>query len=67
MMAKVMLETKGVEVSLPLPRMTYEEAMNSYGSDKPDTRFGMLLTDVSDIVKDTEFKVFSSALPTAVL
>ncbi len=42
MMAKVMLETKGVEVPLPLPRMTYEEAMNSYGSDKPDTRFGML-------------------------
>ncbi len=62
MMAKVMLETKGVEVPLPLPRMTYEEAMNSYGSDKPDTRFGMLLTDVSDIVKDTEFKVFSSAV-----
>ena len=42
MMAKVMLETKGVEVPLPLPRMTYEEAMNSYGSDKPDTRFGSL-------------------------
>ncbi|MCY8933847.1 aspartate--tRNA ligase [Bacillus atrophaeus] len=62
MMAKVMRETKGVEVSLPLPRMTYEDAMNLYGSDKPDTRFAMLLTDVSDIVKDTEFKVFSSAV-----
>ncbi len=42
--------------------MTYDEAMNKYGSDKPDTRFDMLLTDVSDIVKDTEFKVFSSAV-----
>ncbi len=42
MMAKVMLETKGVEVPAPLPRMTYEEAMNSYGSDKPDTRFGIV-------------------------
>ncbi|MCY8454403.1 aspartate--tRNA ligase, partial [Bacillus spizizenii] len=62
MMAKIMRETKGVELKLPLPRMTYDEAMNSYGSDKPDTRFDMLLTDVSDIVKDTEFKVFSSAV-----
>ncbi|MEK4217989.1 aspartate--tRNA ligase [Bacillus sp. FSL L8-0222] len=62
MMAKIMRETKGVELKLPLPRMTYDEAMNKYGSDKPDTRFDMLLTDVSDIVKDTEFKVFSSAV-----
>lgn len=62
MMAKVMRETKGEELKLPLPRMTYDEAMNKYGSDKPDTRFDMLLTDVSDIVKDTEFKVFSSAV-----
>lgn len=62
MMAKIMRETKGVEIKLPLPRMTYDEAMNKYGSDKPDTRFDMLLTDVSDIVKDTEFKVFSSAV-----
>lgn len=62
MMAKVMRETKGEELQLPLPRMTYDEAMNKYGSDKPDTRFDMLLTDVSDIVKDTEFKVFSSAV-----
>lgn len=57
-----MRETKGEELQLPLPRMTYDEAMNKYGSDKPDTRFDMLLTDVSDIVKDTEFKVFSSAV-----
>lgn len=62
MMAKIMRETKGVEIKLPLPRMTYDEAMNKYGSDKPDTRFDMLLTDVSGIVKDTEFKVFSSAV-----
>ncbi|MCG8399424.1 aspartate--tRNA ligase, partial [Bacillus atrophaeus] len=53
MMAQVMLETRGVEISLPLPRMSYEDAMNLYGSDKPDTRFGMLLTDVSEAVKDS--------------
>ncbi|WP_088102612.1 aspartate--tRNA ligase [Halalkalibacter urbisdiaboli] len=62
MMAKVLKETKGVEVSLPFPRLTYDEAMNRYGSDKPDTRFGMELNDLSDVVKNTEFKVFQSAL-----
>ncbi|MGN9864447.1 aspartate--tRNA ligase [Bacillus swezeyi] len=62
MMAQVMLETRGVEISLPLPRMSYEDAMNLYGSDKPDTRFGMLLTDVSEAVKDSDFKVFASAV-----
>ncbi|MCS6770400.1 MAG: aspartate--tRNA ligase [Kiritimatiellae bacterium] len=48
--------------SLPLPRMTYSEAMNRYGSDKPDTRFQMLLTDLSDIFAGTQFKVFASVL-----
>ncbi|MFT0799950.1 aspartate--tRNA ligase [Bacillus swezeyi] len=62
MMAQVMRETRGVEISLPLPRMSYEDAMNLYGSDKPDTRFGMLLTDVSEAVKDSDFKVFASAV-----
>ncbi|KMM59883.1 aspartate--tRNA ligase [Bacillus glycinifermentans] len=62
MMAKVMLETHGIDISLPLPRMSYQDAMNLYGSDKPDTRFEMLLTDVSETVKDSDFKVFASAV-----
>ncbi|ASB88119.1 aspartate--tRNA ligase [Bacillus sonorensis] len=62
MMARVLRETQGIEISLPLPRMSYEDAMNLYGSDKPDTRFGMLLTDVSEVVKDSDFKVFASAV-----
>ncbi len=62
MMAKVLKETKGVELSLPLPRLTYDEAMNRFGSDKPDLRFGMELIELSEVVKDTEFKVFQSAL-----
>lgn len=48
--------------ALPLPRMPYDEAFNRYGSDKPDTRFGMLLTDLSDVFKGTQFKVFSNVL-----
>ncbi len=55
-------EAIGHEVSLPLPRMKWIDAMNRYGSDKPDTRFGMELTDVSDVVKDCGFGVFTSAL-----
>ena len=62
MMKKVMQDVKGIEISLPLPRMTYDEAMSRYGSDKPDTRFGMELIDVSEIVKDSSFKVFASAV-----
>ncbi|ALC81816.1 MULTISPECIES: aspartate--tRNA ligase [Bacillus] len=62
MMAKIMRETKGIELNLPLPRMSYDEAMNSYGSDKPDVRFDMLLTDVSSLVRDSDFKVFSGAV-----
>ncbi|MCD7032987.1 aspartate--tRNA ligase [Metabacillus sp. GX 13764] len=65
MMAHVMKETKGMDLSLPLPRLTYEEAMNRYGSDKPDTRFGMELTDVSELVKNSGFKVFSSTVERA--
>ncbi|MCH5208954.1 MAG: aspartate--tRNA ligase [Oscillospiraceae bacterium] len=55
-------EILDVDIQLPLPRLTYDEAMNRFGSDKPDTRFGMELTDISDIVKDSEFVVFKSAL-----
>ncbi|MCR8871049.1 MULTISPECIES: aspartate--tRNA ligase [Peribacillus] len=62
MMAKVMKDVKGLDVTLPFPRMTYNEAMSRYGSDKPDTRFGMELKDVSEIVKDSEFKVFTGAV-----
>ncbi|MFS1664226.1 aspartate--tRNA ligase [Streptococcus sp. zg-JUN1979] len=61
MIARVMKETKGIEVSLPFPRMTYDHAMNYYGSDKPDTRFEMLLQDLTEVVKDVDFKVFSEA------
>lgn len=62
MVAKVCKETVGLEVSLPLKRMTWDEAMNRFGSDKPDTRFGMELTDVSETVKGCGFGVFTGAL-----
>ena len=55
-------EAIGLEVQLPIPRMTWKEAMERFGSDKPDTRFGMELVDVSDVVKDCGFGVFTSAL-----
>ena len=62
MLAYLFKEVLGVEVQLPIQRMTWKEAMNRFGSDKPDLRFGMELTDVSDVVKDCEFVVFKSAL-----
>ena len=55
-------EAIGVDVPVPFPRMPYQEAMDRFGSDKPDTRFGMELVDVSEVVKDTEFVVFKGAL-----
>ena len=61
LIARVMKETKGIEVTLPFPRMKYDDAMALYGSDKPDTRFDMLLQDLTDIVKGVDFKVFSEA------
>lgn len=61
MIARVMKDTKGIEVTLPFPRMAYDDAMNNYGSDKPDTRFDMLLQDITETVKGIDFKVFSQA------
>lgn len=58
----VVKETIGVDVQLPLPRMTWQDAMDRYGSDKPDTRFGLELVDVSDVVKGCGFSVFTGAL-----
>ena len=52
----------GYELAIPFPRLPYSEAMARYGCDKPDLRFGLLLQDVSDLVRDTEFKVFSNVL-----
>ncbi len=62
LLAKLFKEVLGVEVSLPIPRMTWQEAMDRYGSDKPDIRFGMELTDVTETVKDCEFVVFKGAI-----
>ena len=61
LIARVMKETKGIEVTLPFPRMKYDDAMALYGSDKPDTRFEMLLQDLTVLVKGVDFKVFSEA------
>lgn len=62
MMKKLMTDVKDLNVQLPFQRMTYDDAMSRYGSDKPDTRFGMELIDVSEIVKESGFKVFAGAV-----
>ncbi len=59
---RVMKEMKGIDIQTPFPRMTWEEAMNRYGSDKPDTRFGFELCDLTEQVKDCSFKVFTDAI-----
>ena len=59
---KLFKDILNVDIPLPIPRMTWQEAMDRYGSDKPDLRFGMELTDVSELVKDCEFSVFTNAL-----
>ena len=59
--ARVLRETKGLEIPLPLPRMTWRQAMDEYGSDKPDTRFGMKLRDVTELVRGCGFGVFETA------
>ena len=62
LIAHIFKDVKGVEIPCPFPRLTYAEAMDRYGTDKPDTRYGMELVDVSDLVKDSGFKVFSGAV-----
>ena len=61
-MKRVFKEALGVDIQLPFPRITYKEAMERFGSDKPDTRYGMELYDLSDIVKDCGFGVFSNTV-----
>ena len=60
--SRLMKETLDIDIPTPLPRLSYNDAMNRYGSDKPDTRFGMEITDISDIVKNCGFGVFTSAV-----
>ncbi len=62
LMAGIFLETVGKSVTIPFPRLTYKEALDRYGSDKPDTRFGMELMDVGELVGKTGFKVFANAV-----
>lgn len=60
MMAEIYRELLGIEIKTPFPRLSYAEAMERFGSDKPDLRFGMELKDISDIAKDSNFKVFAA-------
>jgi aspartyl-tRNA synthetase len=62
MMVRIMKEVKGLDITVPFPRMSYDEAMGSYGSDKPDTRFEMKLVDLSEIFQNSSFKVFAGAV-----
>lgn len=62
LMKRIWKELKGIDIPTPFPRIPYEEAMNRYGNDKPDTRFGMELVDLSDIAVNSGFKVFSGAV-----
>lgn len=59
---RVFKELKGIEIETPFPRISYDEAMERYGSDKPDTRFGFELKDITQLVADCEFKVFTDAI-----
>ena len=62
MMVKLMKDVKGLDIKTPFRRLTYDQAMNMYGSDKPDDRFGLELQDVTNLFKNTEFKVFKSVI-----
>ncbi len=62
LLARIFREAKGLDIPTPFPRMTYTDAMNRFGSDKPDTRFGFEMVDLADIFKDSQFKVFRSVV-----
>ena len=62
LLATLFKEILGIDIPLPIPRMSWQEAMDRYGSDKPDTRFGMELVNISELVKDCEFSVFTGAI-----
>ena len=62
MLKAIFNEAKGIEIQTPFQRISHEEAMLKYGSDKPDTRFGLELQDISHIFAESEFKVFSGAI-----
>jgi aspartyl-tRNA synthetase len=60
LLARIFREARGIEIPTPFPRITHSEAMNRFGSDKPDTRFGLELVDIADVFRDSQFKVFRS-------
>ncbi len=62
LLARIWKETRGIDIPTPFPRITYQEAMDRFGSDKPDTRFGLEIAELSDIFAASEFKVFRSVL-----
>ena len=62
LVANIFKEVKGIDIELPLMRMKYDDAINRYGSDKPDLRFGMEIVDISDLFQDTEFTIFKNVL-----
>lgn len=64
LLKRIMRDLKGIDIDTPFPRLTYKEAMERYGSDKPDTRFNIELNKLNDIFEDSEFKVFKDALET---
>ncbi len=62
LLAKVFKDVKGISIELPIQRMTYDEAIDKYGSDKPDLRFGMEINNISDLFKDSEFQMFKNII-----
>jgi len=62
LMKKLLKEVKGYDLEIPIPRLTFNEAMEKYGSDKPDLRFGLEMVTLNDVVKDAEFRVFKEAV-----
>ena len=62
LLKKIMKDVKGIDLKTPIKRITWTDSMNKYGCDKPDTRYGMFIHDLSPIFKDSDFKVFSGAI-----